>query len=235
MSFSFRPPWWGIVLVVSSVSLFMKLGLWQWHRAQEKEQLLLQAKHHSTYETLTAHFLPPQYQRLQVKGNYELEHTFLLDNRFYQHRPGFEVLNLMKTESGRYLLVDRGWVPVTHDRRVLPTLPSLMLYSSHKGQAYYPSSKSWVLDNRVPPLSAEPTILQKVDTQQLSKLLGLELYPFMLRLNAKDPNALVREWQIVTMKPEKHRGYALQWFSFAAAALVIFFMLNVERKIHASR
>lgn len=235
MNFSFRPPWWGIVLVVSSVGMFMKLGLWQWHRAQEKEQLLLQAKHRSFYQTLTTDFQPPQYQRLQVKGNYESEHTFLLDNRFYQHRPGFEVLNLMKTENGPYLLVDRGWISATPDRRVLPELPSLILHSSHKGQAYFPSSKSWVLDSRAPQLSSAPTILQKIDTQQLSKLLGLELYPFVLRLHAKDPNALVRDWQIVTMKPEKHRGYAIQWFSFAAAALIIFFMLNVERKIHASR
>lgn len=235
MGFSFRPPWWGIVLVVVSVSLFCKLGLWQYHRAAEKEQLLNQAKATNSYISLSTSFEIKPFQKLEVSGTYEKQ-SFLLDNRFYQHQVGFDVLALLKV-SDKYLLVDRGWVKATQNRKVLPILKTVQPTFQHKGQAYYPSEKSWVLDNAMPDVEKNIVLLQKVDIPQLSKLLNVELYPFVLRLDRSDPNALVREWQVVTMKPEKHLGYAMQWFSFALIALVIFIMLNLnlERKKHASR
>ncbi len=235
MGFSFRPPWWSIVLVLASMSLFIKLGVWQVHRATEKEQLILQSQQSSlSYKVLKPTSAIKQFQKLEVAGAYQGQDTFLLDNRFYQHRVGFEVINILKTDAGPYLLVDRGWISATNSRRILPTIPLLKAKSLHKGQAYYPSKQSWVLDDTTPDISNWPVVIEKLDIPQLSALLNHQLYPFILRLDKTDPNSLVRDWQVVTMKPEKHRGYAFQWFSFAMIALIIFFILNVERKKHAS-
>ena len=42
-----------------------------------------------------------------------------------------------------------------------------------------------------------------------------------MRLEADSPAALRTGWEIVTVSPEKHRGYAVQWFMMAAALVVL--------------
>ena len=39
----------------------------------------------------------------------------------------------------------------------------------------------------------------------------------------------LREWTPQILPPERHQGYALQWFTFALAALVIFLVLHWRR------
>ncbi|WP_439955118.1 SURF1 family cytochrome oxidase biogenesis protein [Klebsiella pneumoniae] len=36
----------------------------------------------------------------------------------------------------------------------------------------------------------------------------------------------MRSWTANVMPPARHRAYALQWFSFALAAIVMFFVLH---------
>ncbi len=231
MGFSFRPPWWGIVLLLVGVSLFVRLGMWQWQRSIDKEQLLLRANQAShSFLGLPNAVNISQYQRLKTNGVFDNVRTFFLDNRFYQHRIGFEVLSLLDTKNGRYLLVDRGWIQATANRKVLPKVPLATAQQVLKGEAYYPSSKAWVLNSTLDNAGHWPLIIEKVDIKQLEGLLKVSLYPFMLRLHAADPNALVRDWRVVTMKPAQHKGYAAQWFGFALAAIIIFLVLNVERR-----
>jgi cytochrome oxidase assembly protein ShyY1 len=41
---------------------------------------------------------------------------------------------------------------------------------------------------------------------------------------------LVRDWALPTLGIERHRAYALQWFSMAAVILILYVVLNVRRK-----
>jgi surfeit locus 1 family protein len=46
-----------------------------------------------------------------------------------------------------------------------------------------------------------------------------------------DPDAdrgFLRDWREARLDPEKNRGYALQWFLFAAVAAVIYLRRNVK-------
>ena len=56
--------------------------------------------------------------------------------------------------------------------------------------------------------------------------LGTPVAPRLLLLDAEPDSAFVRSWTPAVMPPEKHRGYALQWFTFALAAVVIFVVLH---------
>jgi surfeit locus 1 family protein len=44
----------------------------------------------------------------------------------------------------------------------------------------------------------------------------------VLRLLPNDSTDLVREWKVMSMQPEKHLAYAIQWFGLAVAGLTIF-------------
>ena len=51
--------------------------------------------------------------------------------------------------------------------------------------------------------------------------------PFELRLEP-GPAAYAVNWPTVTLNPEQHLGYAVQWFSLAAALLVLFVYLGIR-------
>lgn len=236
MHFSFRPPWWAIFLTVIGVGLFLRLGMWQWHRAMEKEQLLREEKQHSkVFSPLKYSENIKQYQRVSASGQFDNDYVFLLDNTFYKHQVGFDVLVLFKSSQGRALLVDRGWVKANDNRQEIPAVALAHAKSDIRGMAYFPSKKTWVLSSKTDNVGQWPLIIEKVDISKLERLLKLKLYPFILKLDSADPNALVRDWQVVTMKPVQHKGYAVQWFGFAIAALIIFFVLNIERKENVSK
>ncbi len=227
-------PWWAWLLLILGVSLFVRLGCWQWQRAEQKAQLLRHAKTASKqFSALYSVTEAKPQQGLTVKGQYDSKRLILLDNQFYQHTMGFDVLIPFKTTSAKWLFVDRGWVKAPAERKHLPEIPKLKTVIDIRGVAYYPSDKAWTLGASIENQGQWPLIVEKVDIQSLQAVLGVKHYPFVLRLDKAAPNALVRDWRLVTMSPTKHRAYAYQWFSFAMLAVIIFLILNVERK-HAS-
>src|SRR5262249_48339927 len=61
-----------------------------------------------------------RFQRVSLVGHLDAARQFLLDNRSYQGRPGFEVLTPLQRPNGRVVLIDRGWVPFSGLRDRLP-------------------------------------------------------------------------------------------------------------------
>jgi surfeit locus 1 family protein len=43
-----------------------------------------------------------------------------------------------------------------------------------------------------------------------------DVFPFPVRIDAGESGALSVDWQVVNMSPQKHQGYAVQWFAMAA-------------------
>lgn len=232
MKFKFSPPWWGIFLLLLSCGLFIKLGLWQLSRAQEKADLIEQSKK----ITETAISLSDgiklndiqQFQTIKALGQYQQNHYLLLDNQFYQHQLGYEVFIPYQVQK-KLLLVDLGWIKAGSNRQVIPKPRAIIDSSKIKGRAYYPSDNIWISSEKLTTEKGWPIRISKIDFKQLAFLFGKKLYPFILRLDQTDPNALAREWQVVAMKPEKHKAYAFQWFCFAIIALIVFIALNMER------
>ena len=105
-------------------ALFTGLGVWQVDRAGDKRAVLaaLEADADQPPAELaaTADLKAQAYRRVAVRGRF-LERQFLLDNRLFQGRAGFDVLTPLVLVDGRVILVDRGWVPAGPGRE--PTRP----------------------------------------------------------------------------------------------------------------
>src|SRR6267378_246575 len=76
-------------------ALFIRLGVWQWHKG---------------------------IQRVSVTGRLDGAHQFLLDNRTHGGRAGYEVLTPLRRAEAAVLLIDRGWVPFSGTRARLPDI-----------------------------------------------------------------------------------------------------------------
>lgn len=230
MRIKLQAPWWGWLLLLVGLTIFIRLGVWQWHRADQKAQMLSAFEEQGkTPVQLTSQAKIKQYQPLRVMGKYDNSHIFLLDNRFYQHRFGYDVLTPFQVYENKYILVDRGWVEGAPNRQNLPAVELATKSENISGTAYYPSSKVWTLGAAIENQHQWPMVVEKIDFKAIEKILGVTLYPFILRLDRADPNAFVRDWRVVTMLPAQHRGYAFQWFGFAAAALIIFIVLSLRQ------
>jgi cytochrome oxidase assembly protein ShyY1 len=66
-----------------------------------------------------------------------------------------------------------------------------------------------------------PLRVQQIELDKFSVLLDKPLLPFVLYVNETELIGYKKDWQAIVMPPEKHRGYAFQWFSLAIAWLVL--------------
>jgi surfeit locus 1 family protein len=65
---------------------------------------------------------------------------------------------------------------------------------------------------------------------QLEKRLGYPLLPVLLLLDREDAHGFVREWKpVYDVPPDKHRAYAMQWFTLALVLLLIYAGVNTRR------
>lgn len=221
---AFKPSWPMIILTVIAVSLFCRLGIWQYQRGLEKARLI---KQHQA-QKLTAYAPSLQLHtgmQLKLKGRFDNTHQFLLDNQFYRHQVGFDVLTPFLLDSGEWVLVDRGFVKAPN-RQFRPKLTPIATTQQIKVTVYFPSSKARVLGDVVETKSDWPKVIEKVDTALLGRVLGQPLLPMTMRLQSREAHGFIRDWPVVSFPPARHYAYAMQWFSFAAIALFLFFYLN---------
>jgi cytochrome oxidase assembly protein ShyY1 len=98
-----------------------------------------------------------------------------------------------------------------------------------QGRIYQPGNQILLL-NDPNPLSTEfPIIVQQIDVEKMIAAVGKRVYPFVIRLEAGQLGALPRYWPGTVMSPEKHRGYAIQWFSMALVVLIAWLFFSFSK------
>jgi surfeit locus 1 family protein len=227
-----------VALVLAAA--FVQLGLWQWHRGvSRQEQWARYARGADQVQPLDARSTTqvPLFQRVSVSGRLDSAHQFLLDNRTHDDRPGYEVLTPLVRAGATTLLVDRGWLPFTGSRTRLPqtafTPPATVVLS---GRVDSLPSPGLALGRAPPAANSEwPKVTSYPDMTQLSDALGMPLEPQILLLDPGAPFGYVREWQAPGLSPLRHFSYAIQWWSFAALALVGWAVLSLRPAAEAGR
>ncbi|MEE2729314.1 MAG: SURF1 family protein [Pseudomonadota bacterium] len=234
--FQFTPTLIPSIATLLVFALLMNLGFWQLRRAELKVQMVERLESRSQQPSrdlndLTAADLAADMTDfpVHITGRYLNDRSLLLDNRPYRGQPGYEALTAFLT-AGRIVLINRGWIAQGPDRRIAPAIPQetgeLTLY----GNAHTPNPDFFVLKEDDYSNANWPFLIQKIDLEKSAQLFDYPVMPFVLRLSPDESSQFVREWHNHRMGPEKHYGYAVQWFSLAAALLVIYFVVNTKRK-----
>lgn len=230
----FAPAPGATLLTVIVCALFVRLGFWQWHRWVLGDAAWTRfARGADAVQPLGTRALADValFQRVSVAGRLDGRHQFLLDNRSYQGRPGYEVLTPLTRTGGGVLLVDRGWVPFTGSRARLPDValgdPAPLTLSGRV--ADLPSAG--LASGRAAPSPTDPW--PKVTTfpspSELAGALGVPLPGRILLLEPGAPYGFVRDWQPPGMAPLRHLSYALQWWCFAALAVILWAVMSARR------
>lgn len=230
--YRFTPSWLMIVLAGFVMILFLRLGFWQLHRADEKKHMVqaqaLMAKMNAiSWDAGSA--LPQQYQNLQVQGHY-VPQVFLLDNQHQEHQFGYDVLTPLELGDGSIVMIDRGWVAGDNARQRFPdvVIPQGLVHIL--GAAYFPSSNQWLLGPGMEKKDNKVYIFEQMDVTLWRQILQKPVHPFIIRLDKKQAYGYSRQWTIVSMPPQRHLAYALQWFVMALVIFIIFIALNLKKK-----
>ncbi len=236
-NYRFAPAFWPTVAFVLVMALLLSLALWQMDRAQAKQALVEKRAageiaapiRLSGATQLTA---ADRYRPANVTGRFDTGQQWLLDNRIFRGQAGYHVFTpfIPHGENRPSLLVNRGWVSVGETREFLPQLAVPERSVTLHGRLDSPASVALVLG--VPPLeSIEDRVrVQALDIAALAEARGLSLLKYALVIDEGEPGALQYDWSpIPPMGPEKHLGYAVQWFGLAVALLIIYVGVNSRR------
>ncbi len=224
----FRPRLPATLATVVAVLVFAALGNWQLHRAAEKRALALAFSRGGMALALpTADDGLPRYQRVRARGRYDPDHQFLLDNRSHAGRAGVQVLTPLLLADGSAILVNRGWLPLGGTREATPEI-SVAADSREVSGRLDPLPRPGIELQSAPP-AGWPKLVNYPRVEELSALLRRELRPRTILLDAQAPDGYVRDWHPPGMAPDRHLGYAVQWFALAATAIAIWIALSLQR------
>jgi surfeit locus 1 family protein len=235
---TFKPALVPSLVTLLLLPILLSLGFWQLRRAHEKEalQAAFQAAVNAAYVPVAS--LDPaapeaQYRGVIAPGRYDADHQILLDNQVQDGQPGYQVFTPLRlTGQTQAILVGRGWVPLGPSRQQLPDLQVTTTAVTVKGRLSQPPSPGLRLAEPAGTTYSWPHVVQYVDYQRLAEALGYPLAPVVLLLDPAAENGYLRDWrpQFGGFGPERHWGYALQWFSLAAALVVIYIVVNTQRR-----
>lgn len=233
-----RPSWFALLLTAVSALLFIRLGVWQLHRADEKEAILrryatAQTAAPSEFAAVASNPPVDAFARVNVQGHYLVDRLYLLDNPKHDQRGGVEVYAPFRPRNGeRLLLVDLGFLPGTGSSQA-PQLPPLPTSEQTLHGLYVPAPGVGfeIGGNALARQTQWPKTTVYLNLPQVGADLGTELYPRVLSLDA-DPAAIYEREHTIdfsSMPPARHRAYAFQWFTFALAVVVILLVLHRRR------
>ena len=212
-----------VILTLTAFAILINLSWWQLNRATEKTAQLARVAELQAAGALQ----PSQLSRLaasdidaaplQGQGRWLAPYIWLLDNQIVQGRVGYDVIIPVQAEGlAEPLLVNLGWTAALERR---DSLPDVVIASqiALDGLLRTKVDGLLLLGQNAEDSGQWPMRIQQVNYAQLSQQSGLPLFPALLY--QQNESEFTPHYQPVVLSPEKHRGYALQWFLLGIAVL----------------
>jgi surfeit locus 1 family protein len=226
--YSFRPRPWALAAAAAGCALGIALGNWQAGRAAEKRALGAELERTLQSPPVELSSRPGEARALvrrhdAARGRFIEEHTIYLDNKLRRGRPGYEIVTPLRLD-GSHVLVNRGWVQAGPTRDVLPAVatPQDVVRVEGLGLAGVPKALQ-------AGAGATGKVRQNLEVEGFARETGLTLLPLVIEQRSALPDGLLRDWPRPDAGAEKHSSYALQWYSLAALAVVLFVVLSFRR------
>ena len=238
-----RPSPFAVLLTLIGVAVFCALGAWQLERAAYKETVLMRFHNAATASLVSltdarAERAPDAYPHVKVTGRLQGDLVYLLDDQMRSGRLGVMVfVPFLPEASTRTLLVNLGFLAkMGADTTTLPDIPPIPDHPVTLTGIYAPPPLPGLKLGGNPLVREKnwPKLVTWIDTQQIADDLHTRVYPDVLLTDPDPHSAYIRSWTANVMQPARHRAYALQWFSFAIAAIVMFVVLHRVRHDEAA-
>ena len=219
----------GTGLVFAIAATCVRLGFWQLDRLGQR-----QAVNEVLTERMTAPPFPLtgslsdttglRYRQASAQGTWDGERSIVLPGRSYQGVPGAHVLTPLRLETGSGVLVNRGWMPAADAATVDSTVLEMSggvrvegLIDAFPGRDASLARRAGI----IPSTGSFRRVWYAIDETALRAQFPYRLLDVSLQLVASpDAPAYPVRLAAPPLDQGPHLGYAIQWFSFAAIALI---------------
>jgi surfeit locus 1 family protein len=206
--YRFRPRWWALALGAAGCAAGVLLGNWQSGRAEEKKMAAASEK------------------RVSLRGVLVAKHTVFLDNKLHRGRAGYHVVQPLRVSGGRHVLVNRGWIAAPPRREQLPEVATPPGEVSIEGVRLARFPRVMGVGER-----GEGRVWQNLEIDEFAEWSALKMQPYVVEQHSSLEDGLTREWPRPDAAVNKHRGYALQWYSLAALCVVLALVFGLRRHV----
>lgn len=225
-----------VIVAILGAALFARLGVWQLHRLAERRALNARVEARMALAPVPVRDVPAdtadaRYRRVRVDGVADYAHELALTGRSREGSPGVWLITPVRAPGeDTAVLVARGWA-------YSPDGSTVDLARWREGDTL---RLDGYVETFPPPRSGpiaspeRPYAVHRLDPRWLRERLGYPIRPFyvMALADSATPAATyaARQGETTDSAPARftlpaldegpHRSYAIQWFSFAAIALV---------------
>ncbi len=203
-----------------------RIGFWQLERAVEKERLLAGIE-----SALAAPLLPLasaerdgaglRFRAVRIQGRFDAGKQILLDNQLREGKPGVRAyVPFLIEDDDRAVLVDLGWLPWPDRASAPPQASTGLNDGALEGMLVDPPGAGLALGASA--AADWPWLMTRMDIAAIEQRLGVPLLDLILEDRHARSATSIRAGML---PPERHRGYALQWFALALAVVLIYLTL----------
>jgi cytochrome oxidase assembly protein ShyY1 len=201
----------------------LALGQWQWNKGaalearntlEQAEPLILETAPHTTS-------LRP-FTPITIEPPFTVISELHLLHQFHQGQPGMRIFSVIqKAGWPAYWLIDRGFCPKTTHPSPLSEVPLHGIVIE--------AWKNPFIKQTFPLVGGATVEIERLDLDSLSQLWHHPVSSLMLKLDEGHPDTLLFLPRAQHLTPERHRGYAFQWWGLSA--VVCFGMLATRKHL----
>jgi surfeit locus 1 family protein len=233
--YRFQPRLVTTLAAAAGIVATLALANWQLNRAHEKEARAerLEVLARDAPVALGAdevRVADVEWRKVVARGRFEPRHAVFIDNRIHRGVAGYHVvmpleLGRARDGSGRYVLVNRGWIAGSPERGNAPKVITPAGTVQITGTAVVPTKRFLELSPDV----TEGNVWQNLTLERYRAAVPIAVQPVVIQQESTLDDGLVREWDAPNLGVDKHYGYAFQWFALGATLLVFYLVTHVRR------
>jgi len=169
---------------------------------------------------------PLLYRRVRATGEWIASAQVFIDNQVYEGRAGYYVMTPLQLAGAKdAILVNRGWIARGPHYPRPPAVPVPAGPAQVSGMATLPPKRFLELA----PGTVQGDVWQNLSLDRYAAQTGIAILPVVVLADAAAPG-LARVADKPDTGVERHREYALTWFSLAATTLALWIALNLKRR-----
>lgn len=226
-----------LLVGVLAAALCVRLGVWQLDRLSQRRALNevivsqtakppIPLDAEAVRTALAAGADDLRFRAVTLAGRFDFERELVVIGRSDHGRPGVHVVTPLLIDDSTAVLVERGFLPAADARTVDAAGAAEPRDAEVAGVLLQAQARPVAVEGRV----SWPLHVVSPDPGAVAALYPYAVLPLVLRRTSVPDGTAFRTVALPEQSEGPHLSYALQWFGFAAIALVGSTILYVRRR-----